>query len=256
MPILLKNKQEPFKMKNKLALFILALTLIVSVIPFSLAQEVYSAGKPVELKFLCTLNNEVPTAATYNFTISYPNGTTFINNKQATSLGQGTFNYTVNFSISGTYKVQSFCYDGTYSYSNTEEIVVTPSGIIATSAQSNLSIGLLISIILIMFFFGLLAFKLMDYEKIYPIAIFFLLVAIIIAVYGLYLGVVFSRDYLFASTAAPQSALFVGILYGLVGMMFLGLLWIIIAAVKEIRERKSLQRHGEGWDSKTKQYKY
>jgi len=231
--------------------------LILLVLPLCFALEVYPTNKDVELKFLCTLNNAVPSElARYNITISYPNGTTYINNQEATPLKQGAFNYTTNFSVTGTYKVQSFCYDGTYSYSNTEYIEITPSGIIATTAQSGLSIGLLIGIIFIMFFFGILAFKLMDYEKIYPIAIFFLLISIIIAVYGLYLGVVFSRDYLFASTAAPQSRLFIGILYGLVGVMFLGLLGLIIAAVKEIKERKSIQRYGDGYNTKTKRYEY
>lgn len=239
------------------SLLLMAGLFLTFALPMINAQEVYPTNKNVELKFLCTLNNAVPSiSTTYNFTLIYPNGTTYINNQRATPLGQGAFNYTTNFTITGTYKIQSFCYDGAYSYSNTEEIEVTPSGIIASTAQGNLSIGLLIGIILIMFFFGFLAFKLMDYEKIYPIALFFLLVAIIIAVYGLYLGVVFSRDYLYSSTSNPQSKLFIGILYGLIGMMFLGLLWLIIAAVKEIKERKSLQRQGEGWDSKTKQYRY
>lgn len=122
-------------MKNKLTLLLIALTLLISIIPFSLA-ETYPVNKPVDLKFLCTLNNAVPTSATYNITISYPNGSTFINNKVATPLGQGAFNYTVNFLIIGTYKIQSFCYDGTYSYSNNEEIEITSTGTILSVSQA------------------------------------------------------------------------------------------------------------------------
>jgi hypothetical protein len=236
-------------MKNKLSISLILLNLIIFIMPFSLAQ-VSSFGTFKQ-------NQAVNLIQTYNASycnitsITSPNSTIYIGGLMTKS--GGSFNYTFSLtSESGSYTICGNC-DTTPWCAN---IDITPSGIIATSAQGNLSIGLLIGIILIMFFFGLIAFKLMDYEKLYPIAVFFLLVAIILAIYGLYLGVIFSRDYLFASTSAPQSALFIGTLWGLVGMMFIALLWLVIAVVKEIRERKSLQKYGESWDNKTKSYKY
>ena len=111
---------------KKLILLMLGILLIV-VLPL-ISAEVYPANKEVELKFLCTLNNAIPSAgALYNFTLSYPNGTTFISD-EATALGNGAFYYTTNFTTTGTYKVQSFCWDSSYSYSNTEEIEVTYNG--------------------------------------------------------------------------------------------------------------------------------
>jgi hypothetical protein len=257
-----KAKQNKSKGKNKYAscskvsIILILATILICIMPLSLAIETYPVDKNIELKFLCRYDGSIPAGSSYNITISYPNGSSMISNINTTSLGLGSFKYITNFSVVGVYSIQSFCYNGTASSSNLEYIEVTQSGIIATTAQGNLSIGLLIGIILIMFFFGLLSFKLMDYEKLYPIALFFLLVSIIIAVYGLYLGTIFTQDYLSTSTSAPQSTLFIGILYGLVGIMFLGLLMLIITALKEFKERKSLQRQGEGWDSKTKSYKY
>jgi len=66
---------------------LLFLILILLIIPTIFAEtEIYPINKNVELKFTCTSNNAIPSAlATYNITINYPNGTTFINNKQATA---------------------------------------------------------------------------------------------------------------------------------------------------------------------------
>lgn len=136
------------------------------------------------------------------------------------------------------------------------EFEVTTTGQELTTAQSGLSIGILGSILLLMFFFGWLSFKFMETDKAFPIGVFFMLVSIIIAVYGLYLGVVYSRDYLYASTSSPQSAIFIGILYGLIAVMFLGLLGLVIMALKEIKERKSIQQHGTNYNTHTKQYEY
>ena len=98
----------------KYKLFILIFGILLA-LPLISALEVYPTNENVELKFLCTLNNAIPSAsAVYNITISYPNGTTYINNNATTSMGQGAFNYTTNFTITGIYMVQSFCYDGSY----------------------------------------------------------------------------------------------------------------------------------------------
>lgn len=111
-------------MKHKLILLIILL-----VIPMVFAEtEIYPVNKNIELKFTCTSNGEIPTSATFNISISYPNGTTFINNKQATSLGNGLFNYTTYFNTIGIYPTQMFCFDGVYSYSNEGFYEITTTG--------------------------------------------------------------------------------------------------------------------------------
>lgn len=117
-------------MKNKLSLCIIALTLLICIMPFSLAEtETYQVNTPVDLKFRCTLNNAIPSASTtLNFTINYPNGTAFIDNKLATPLGQGYFNYSTTFTKIGNYPAVIFCTDGTYSYSNSGSYDITETG--------------------------------------------------------------------------------------------------------------------------------
>jgi hypothetical protein len=104
--------------------------LLALLLPLILAEtEYYKLNDEVNLKFICTLNNAIPSASTdYNITISYPNGTTFINNDNTTALGNGAFEYMTNFTTIGTYKVQMFCYDGTYSFSDEGYYEITGNG--------------------------------------------------------------------------------------------------------------------------------
>ena len=114
-------------MMNKNIILIALMLILVS--PMVLADiEIYELNKETDLKFTCTLNNQIPTGASYNITISYPNGTTFIDNAEATAKGNGAFNYTTTFTEAGTYKVQMFCYDGVYSYSGVGYYEITGNG--------------------------------------------------------------------------------------------------------------------------------
>ena len=237
--------------KKFISLVIISIILMSFVIAEVQTLGTFKKGEDVELQQIGAGFTDCHITS-----VLYPNSTEALGLAEMTKNGN-QYNYTFsNTGTDGKYIVNGYCTDGSGDTVWSYDFDITPSGMLATISQGYLSIGLLIGIILIMFFFSMISFKLMDYEKLYPIALFFLLVSIIIAVYGLYLGVVFSRDYLFSSTAAPQSALFIGILFGLVGMMFISLLLLILAALREIRERKSIQQHGEGWNSQTKQYNY
>jgi len=139
---------------------LISLVLVLIALPLCSAQEVYPSNQDIELRFLCTLNNAIPSATTtYNVTINYPNGSTFIDNKDATPLGQGAFNYTINSPVTGEYEIQSFCYDGSYSYSNTDYITLTPSGTATDSSQSINLFGSLLLIIILGIAFFVIAFK-------------------------------------------------------------------------------------------------
>jgi len=114
-------------------LILLALPLLV------LADtETYKINQEIDLKFTCTLNDAIPSAASsYNITINYPNGSTFLDNKNTTALGNGAFNYTTTFTTTGLHKVQMFCWDGAYSFSDEGYYDITPTGIIQTSIFNN-----------------------------------------------------------------------------------------------------------------------
>lgn len=186
-------------------------------------------------------------------TISYPNGTIDVSNLVMDKTGQ-TFSYIYcNTTQLGTYIYDYFDESGNV-YVNDFE--VTPSGVAPTTAQSGLSIGIMISIIAIMFFFGFLAFKFMDYPNLNFLSLFFLALSVLIAVYGLYLGFVYSRDYLYATTSNPQGKLFTGIMMGLVGMTLISMTFFTIKVLSNLKVKNEEKQHGEGWNTHSKQYDY
>jgi len=221
--------------------------------------SLYKQNTAADIKIACfdSNNNYCTNGVTCSLTIFNPDSSTLISNQQMT-YNPTFFSYNLNTSQTndlGTYTGTVLC-SSTNNVNSEIEYQVTPNGQISSVAQSGLSIGILLSIALTMFFFAFLAFKLMDYEKTFSIAIFFFVLSIILSLFGLYLGLVYSRDYLSSTTAEPQSALFIGVLYGLMGLMFIGLLWLILAVIKEFKIRKSERDHGENWDHSTKSYRY
>jgi len=117
---------------NKTINLISIIMLIGMIGLVSAETEIYKINTPTNLQFTCTLNDAIPTAATFNITITDKEGNYLINNQQTNDLGNGAFNYTVTFPKSEIYKVQMFCTDGTYSYSNEGYYNITPSGFSGT----------------------------------------------------------------------------------------------------------------------------
>jgi len=129
-------KRGDFKINRKLLIILIGIFLFI---PLILADtETYQVNQNVDLRFTCTSSGAIPSgASTFNITINYPNGSTFINNKQTTPLGNGAFNYTTMFKETGLYKVQMFCIDGVSSYSDEGYYDITPTGKIQTSIFNN-----------------------------------------------------------------------------------------------------------------------
>ena len=115
---------------NKQLIFMLGIITLMMVMPIVFAEtENVKVDINTTLKFTCTLNDAIPSnLAKFIITISYPNGTTFINNVTTTPYGSGAFKYNAIFPEVGTYKVQMFCYDGTYSNSKEGFYDITGNG--------------------------------------------------------------------------------------------------------------------------------
>lgn len=115
---------------NKKSKFNLLIVLMFTAFIFSfVSSQECKTNSPINLQFTCTVANQIPTnGATYNFSVYYPNGSVLIENSQAQAQGQGSFNYTLTHSVSGTYTLKSFCYDTAGNYSNTETYFCNPTG--------------------------------------------------------------------------------------------------------------------------------
>jgi hypothetical protein len=128
--------------------------MIIVCMSYVQAQEC-KINEPVNLQLTCTVASQIPSpSATYNLSVYYPNGSTLVENVEATAQGQGSFNYTLTHNITGTYTIKSFCYDTAGNFSSTETYYCNPSGKDVTSQQTNLIIiGLVVFFILAGFFF-------------------------------------------------------------------------------------------------------
>jgi hypothetical protein len=116
-------------MKNKLILSLIVGIFLINLIGIGSAEtETYKVNTPTNLQFTCTLNDEIPTAATFNITITDREGNYLVNNQETEDQGNGAFNYTVIFTKAEKYKIKMFCYDGTYSYSDEGFYNITGNG--------------------------------------------------------------------------------------------------------------------------------
>jgi len=139
------DKHNKSMVKNKRGLlYILAFAMIFLIVSVS-AQEC-KINTPINLQLTCTVADQIPSpSATYNISVYYPNGTSLVNNVQATSQSQGSFNYTLIHPISGMYTIKSFCYDTIGNYSSTEIYLCSPNG-----TSLNISDSILFGLIFIL----------------------------------------------------------------------------------------------------------
>jgi len=238
-------------------LFIVGLMLLlIEILPYlASAQLTFIPNEPADIKVSCfDVNDNFCAASTVcNITIVSPNATVISDNEEMTNQGN-YFNYTTPILTErGEYNCIVSCEkSGVYGYTSFTFVV---TGIPAIS-QGNVAVGILLSLVAIAFLFVFIGFKFIQEDQTFPIALFFILVALIISVYVIYLGFIYSRDILVSSLATSgQQAIFIGILLGLTGIVFIALLFLIIKALKEIKIRKSIQRYGSDYNLKTKMYK-
>lgn len=237
-------------MKNKL-LILSIITLLV--LPIILAEtEIYPINQDIDLKFTCTLNNQIPDASTeFNITISYPNGSTFINNQQATSLGNGAFNYTTMFTELGLYKSQMFCYNGTYSYSNEGYYEITPTGKIV-SDTGQISIGILYFLIVLAFGLIFLGYLFLGKENTWLtyLGIFLICLGFVFIYYDLHLSNLYANTIAVDSGAGTTTTgTFVMISRLLKITPYLIVLIVVGVVIKLFKHMKKNKESNDGWDN-------
>ena len=119
-------------MKNKLNLLLLTLTLLIVIMPFSLAQDYLPQKQATQFNLIISSNN----ASACNFTyIQYPDGSITSSQKAMTKSGTD-FNYIIsagNFTQLGSTCMGVTCYDGLTYETGSVCREVTPSGFTSTT---------------------------------------------------------------------------------------------------------------------------
>jgi hypothetical protein len=165
-----------------------------------------------------------------------------LNGKNFTSLGNHPFGIKCNSTTLGGSFVSFF--------------KVTATGEEFDIAKSGLSIGVILTILIIMFFFGFLGMKFMENERTSAYGLFFLVLGLMLSMYGLFSGYVLSRDYLFTSISSVYEKVFIGTLLGISGISIIAMLFLLVSAVKELKIQKTNKKYGDGYNRNTKQYEY
>jgi hypothetical protein len=187
--------------------------------------------------------------------IAYPNSTIALTATNMTYVSSGEYYYDFNLTTSpGRYNVRGISDGCSKTFSTYFDI--TQTGTEPTTAQGGISVGIIILILTIMIFFGILGFKLMEKDQTFPIGLFFLIMSIILSICGLYFGFTFSRDFLLTNVSDVQEKIFLAALFSLTGIMFIAFTFLIVAAIKELKIRKTGKDYGEGYNTKTKVYDY
>ncbi len=240
--------------KNKLFIYL----LIILIIPL-VSALIYEEGSVIDLKIPCFNNGTFCSgSAICNLTVLYPDYTILID--KVAMENKGTYhNYTLNTTHSSTvgeHSIITSCTDGAYSGQSTFTYEITPTGQEITSSQGLVSIGLIMSIIFLSFIFCFYGHKFSESPKLFPIALFFMCISLFLGVYTLHLGYIFTRDILFPlSGEGAQFKMYIGIMWGLMAVAFVGMLFLLIKTWKEAQRAASIKKYGDGYDPKTKSYK-
>jgi len=238
---------------RKLLIILLGIFLINLAFAQIESLGTFQQGSCIEIKQVCA-------SCTYvNITVSYPNSSFAVYNEEMTKIGSGTWNYSFcNTNTTGRYDITGEGdLNGIPTGFSALYFEITPNGLKFDEGQGFSSIGLFLSIIAISFLFMYFGFKFSENNKTFPIGLFFLIISLFVSIYALHLGYIMTRDILYPiSIEKTQFKIYLGIMWGLIAVAFLGLLSLIIKTLKEIRVRKSIQSYGSNWNPKTKQYEY
>ena len=232
--------------------YLIWIFVLVLIIPFTLAQLNFEKNTEVDLKIPCE-NDGKPCSAsgTCNITIKYPNSTFLINFVEMTNQGNGDFNITLNVNqtkIVGKYRYSVYCTDSGYSGAAHGTYMITPTGQEINTGQGITTIGLIIAMILLSSIFAFFGHKFSENDKLFPIALFFMLISLILGVYVIQLGYIFSRDILFPlSISDMQFSIWLGVMYSLIFMAVIGFLFFTARAFKLLKIRKKEKEDNKGY---------
>jgi len=170
--------------------------------------------------------------------ISYPNSSTAVQNAPMIFSGNGEFYYYFSLTnVTGRYEVRGVS-DGCEKTFVTF-FDITGSGYKLDVAQAGISLGILFSAIFLIFVFIILSYKFLDKTNTFHFGLYFLLISGILTCYVLYLGLVYSQDYLFLKTTFDiQTKVFIGVLFSLIMICFIGMFFLTLKVIEQIKIKK------------------
>lgn len=186
--------------------------------------------------------------------ISFPNSTTAITEVNMTSLGSGEYYYDFNNTITlGRYDIRGIsdgCENTFATYFD-----ITGTGLNQSTSQGIGSAMFLFLMIVLMFVFGIVGFRLFKTKNLWVLGVFFEFLAVIFLIYNTWLGYQFHRSL----TGLPDSKMPEILFYIFLLLLILGLLVSVALLVlnwkkvfkyvkREIKKKDDDDSATEDWD--------
>lgn len=187
--------------------------------------------------------------------ITYPNSTKTILNNAMEQHGL-EYNYTFcNTTVLGLYYYTVIGDKNGEQSVETISFEITPNGNKFDTGQSIGGLGVFIGVLAISFAFLFIGSKLSQEEKTLPFGFFFMVMAIILVIFSLHLGWIFSIDILQHEIISESlSTIFVVILWSSTGIAIIFFCLMLIAFIKELGRIADKKRFGNDFNPLTSSY--
>lgn len=243
---------------RKILSIMIVFSIIFSITLVSSQDFTFKLNDPANFTIPCTLNGfPCSDSATCNLTVRFLNNSYKINNQLMNSVGNGDFTSDVNFTSlqSLTYKV--FCMESGENDTATGDILITPTGRTFSAGQGTTAIGIMFGALAVSFLFLIIGFKLEGNPSTMALGFVFVIFSIILGIYSLHLGYVYSNDILQYESLVPvSSTIYTTILFTLGGLTVLSSALMLIAFIVELSKMNKTKKFGEGFNPITNTYDF
>jgi amino acid transporter len=238
-------------MTNKIYILFFSLIILSSVASAQLESlGTFKQSEEILLKQLCANCTYVNITS-----INYPNGSTAIGQQQM-QVSNNEYYYLLDSEYTndlGRYNVNGFGNpDGSvdvWAY----YFDVTTTGKTFSDAQGLSGLGIFGGSIALMFFFMILGFKFTETSK--PLALFFVVISVFMAIYSLQLGITYATGILeWEGLTNTQTTVYTLILYLVSGIALISFILMSIAFLREFGKGNMMKNYGAGFDPISQTY--
>lgn len=240
-----------FKMNKKIMLI---MVLVVWILPvyFVSAQASYKQGDNINFKVACvgTDGKSCDSTTTCKLNLFSPTNAELISNQTMQFLTDGVFNHTIAgnlVNVSGEYCGVVYCDKTVGGYDNFC-FEINPLGYKQDESRGFVSVGILIAMITLAFFFLYLSGKFTDGDY-HAIGLTFMIVSVIFSFITVFLGYVYSKDILvLSSIVGVQQGIFLGLMWIIAAISLITFVFFIFKIVTNAITTKNRMKWGDAYD--------
>ncbi len=246
-------------MVNKNILTIMIIFSIILSVNLVISQDfIFKLGDDSNFTIPCTLNGfPCSDSSTCNLTIRNLNNSYKVKNKLMDNVGNGDFTSRVNFSTLEPLSYKVFCTESGENDTAAGNIKITPTGRTFDEGQGTTAIGIMFGALAVSFLFLIIGFSLEKNPSTMALGFFFIIFSIILGIYSLHLGYVYSNDILQYESLVPvSSGIYTTILYSLGGITVISASLMLISFIVELGKINKTKKFGEGFNPITNTYDF